>query len=131
MKIVRSKATHQIVKTFFVSTLFLLSACQYDEVLPTEVELPDDPVSYELDIQPIFDGACIQCHGGSISPDLRSGSSFNALTSGNYIDTNAPENSTLYQLLNNLGSSHEGRANPTERALILKWIEEGAIIPEK
>ena len=107
------------------AVLVMVSSCQYDEVLPQVVELPDDPVSYELDIQPFFDAKCTQCHAGSIAPNLSAGVSYDELINNNWINTTTPASSPLYQSID-LGGSMETYASPTERALLLKWIEQGA-----
>ena len=111
---------------FGVLVVLLLSSCQYDEVLPPVVEIPDDPVSYELDIQPFFDAKCNQCHGGSIPPNLSATASYNTLVTGNWIDTDNPSNSRIYQSVD-VGGSMESYATPTEVALLLLWIEQGAL----
>ena len=106
--------------------LVFASSCHYDEVLPREVEIPVDPISYSLEIQPFFDAKCVSCHGGSIPPDLSASVSYNELISGNYIDTTNPENSSLYLSVDN-GGSMEIYATPEERAILLAWIEQGAL----
>lgn len=104
----------------------LFSGCQYDEVLPQEVEIPIDPISYELDIQPFFDAKCVSCHGGSIPPNLSGSTSYNQLISGSWINTIDPENSALYESIA-IGGSMETYATPSERAILLAWIQQGAL----
>lgn len=106
--------------------ILLLTSCTYDEVLPPVVEIPDDPISYELDIQPFFDTKCNQCHGGSIPPNLSANASYNTLVSGNWIDTDNPSSSPLYESVA-VGGSMQAYATPTEVALLLLWIEQGAL----
>lgn len=104
---------------------FFASGCYYDQVVPEVVELPDEPVSYTLDIQPFFDAKCVSCHnGGGIPLDLSPDVSYDALLNG-YINTNDPEGSKLYTKINS-GGSMENYASPTEVAITLKWIQEGA-----
>lgn len=105
---------------------FFASGCYYDQVVPEVVELPDEPVSYTLEMQPFFDAKCASCHnGGGIPLDLSTGVSYDALINGSYINTTDPESSKLYTKIN-IGGSMEQYASPTERAITLKWIEEGA-----
>jgi len=106
--------------------LAFASSCHYDEVLPREVEVPTDPISYDLDIQPFFDAKCVSCHGGSVAPNLSASGSYNELVTGNYINTSNPESSLLYTKID-VGGTMESYATPTERAIILAWIEQGAL----
>lgn len=76
------------------------------------------------DIQPIFNANCITCHGAVKSPDLRTGKSYQALTTGGFV-TAPGETSRLYLQLNS--SSHISRATDTERLKILGWINQGAL----
>lgn len=77
----------------------------------------------QADIQPIFTANCITCHGGSLSPDLRDGKSYNALTKGGYV--NAPaETSKLYTQISS--SSHIARSTEADRLKVLYWITQGA-----
>ncbi len=119
------KIKRQIAGFATMVMMILVTSCRYDEVLPEVVELPDDPVSYALDIQPIFDAKCISCHGGGISPNLSFDVSYNELITNDLINTEDPENSLLYLKITNEGDLHID-ANNNERALLLKWIEEGA-----
>ena len=107
------------------AVLVIASSCQYDEVLPQEVEIPVDPISYSLDIQPFFDAKCVSCHGGSIPPNLSASGSYDVLISGNWINTNDPASSPLYQSIE-VGGSMESYATPTERAILYAWIQQGA-----
>ncbi|MEP1095586.1 MAG: hypothetical protein ABJG78_10775 [Cyclobacteriaceae bacterium] len=111
-----------------LASLFILvftSSCHYDEVLPQVVELPDEPQSYATDIQPFFEAKCNACHGGSIPPNLSASVSYSELISGNYIDTSNPASSPLYTSID-IGGSMETYATPSERAMVLAWIEQGA-----
>ena len=86
--------------------------------------IPDDPVFYSTDIQPIFNAKCVQCHKGAFPPDLRSENSYKALTEGGYVTLPANE-SELYKkgLVSN---SHAAYTDQTERGKILAWIMQGA-----
>jgi mono/diheme cytochrome c family protein len=101
------------------------TSCEYEK---KEALNPDDlpeVVRYSEHIQPVFDANCIKCHNGSTSPDLRSENSYFDLSSGNFIDTDNPENSYLYEKINGSGSMAQ-YADDYDRALILKWITQGA-----
>jgi hypothetical protein len=120
--------------TYLVVALLLtsgLTGCYYDEVatfdgLPTNVSLKND-------VQPIFNRECALpgCHVSPIppghNPDLASGNSHEALTTGGFINTLDPENSVLYLSIT-VGGMPAGRAplNENDKKIILGWITEGA-----
>ncbi len=108
-----------------ISIIFFVASCEWEKTEPLDPSDLPETVSYGEHIQPVFDANCVKCHGGSTAPDLRAENSYFDLTSGNYIDTDIPENSYLYQKIC-CGASMEPYADDYERALILKWIEQGA-----
>lgn len=105
--------------------LLTISACEYKFIDPIEVELPDEPVSFSEQIEPVFQDKCITCHS-STSPILTTGNAYDNLINGNYVDTVMPEQSVLYEKLNDGHPGGNEALSPTELALILKWIREGA-----
>ncbi|WP_372751335.1 hypothetical protein [Labilibaculum sp.] len=108
----------------FLITLCFVS-CEYDIVEVDEIVIPiDQEISFSTDIIPIFTSNCISCHNGGTSPDLRANNAYNSLTNGGYLDVDDPENSELYQVLQE--GSHSTRASATEKELILEWITRGA-----
>ena len=100
------------------------------------------PVSYEAQIQPIFDAECVRCHGegGTAGLDLRPGVSHGNLVdvvSQNYgpallVVEGDPSTSVLHEKVASTGQF--GGAMPPGGAvlpsgdveLIRRWIEEGA-----
>lgn len=107
----------------FILLLLFTTGCYYDKVLPVE---PEGDISYSTDMQPFFDSKCVSCHnGGGVPLDLSPGVSFDALISGNYINASDPASSSLYTKINT-GGSMESYATDSERAITLKWIEQGA-----
>ena len=100
--------------------ILLFGSCE--KVVYPVPELPDT-VSYSLDIQPIWDNKCVDCHNGSRDPDLRPENSYVSLTEGDFIDTN---NAAESELMKKLYGTHDARATETEKQLILLWIKEGA-----
>lgn len=100
-----------------------LSSCDKYSFEPPAVD-PNNPWSLEADIQPVFDANCIACHGGRVSPDLRSGRSHNSLTKGGYVDTPA-EQSRLFNKLST-DPDHTKLITETDRLKILYWIQQGA-----
>ena len=110
----------------FVFIMTFLTSCEKTYLVPEDHPVLDD-VSYSTDMQPFFDAKCISCHnGGGIPLNLDASVSYDALISGNYIDNNNPADSKLYTKIIQ-GGSMESYATPSERALTLKWIEEGAL----
>jgi len=112
------------------SVILILSAviysCEYDHPVPITIE--DEPVSFSTQIQPIFDAGCngSGCHStGAIPPDLTTANSYSSLLLNDMIETVNPASSELYTSLSS-GSMKSYVSSPTDAALILKWIEQGA-----
>ncbi len=101
-------------------------SCEYVTIEPKDVVIPDTPVSYKTDVEPVFALLnCTQCHPGLSKPDLRVDKSYASLISNNLLDTTTPANSKLMVYINN-GHNTAANMTPTQKALILKWITEGA-----
>lgn len=109
-----------IIFAAVLTGILLFDSCE--KVVYPIPELPDT-VSYSLDIQPVWDSKCINCHNGGRDPDLRPEHSHDALVNGGYVDTGNPANSELMQTLY---GTHDSRATEADKQLILLWIEEGA-----
>lgn len=122
--------TIQLVTALMFMMVF--SQCYYDDVLNEPVEpVTDKVVSFQADIIPIFDAGCngSGCHNtGGTAPDLTPARAYNALKSGNYIDTNTPANSELYQWMAGLRNTPMPLTGPnaSNNALVLGWIQQGA-----
>jgi hypothetical protein len=106
------------------SLLVILAACTKYEIPkpPCPEDLPTN-VSFSADVQPIFDAGCVMCHGGAQVPDLRPDWSYDELIDGEYVDTDFPCSSKLYETLT---GSHADRIEEDEVLTILGWIDEGA-----
>ena len=114
-------------KVGFIALLLLagLWACEYESIVPIVVEVPDG-VKYSEQVAPIFDEAgCTGCHAGGISPNFTPSESWDALVNGGYVDTETPENSKVMVKIDS-GHGTAGNLSIEDKALILKWIEEGA-----
>ena len=121
----------KIFQFLVVITLSLMTfSCYYDE-FPDESNLPiPADVSYQGDIQPLFNQNCISCHGGNIAPDLRSGSSRAALISGNFVIPSDAANSILYKALKGEGAPlmpPSGAISTAKINLVKSWIDDGAL----
>lgn len=114
-----------VIILFAFSLVFLVFSCEKYSYEPPSLN-PDEEISFQSDIIPIFKNNCVGCHGGSISPDLRAGNAYESLMDG-YISSdpeNDPESSEIYQKLQE--SSHSARASEIEKLKILSWIRQGA-----
>ncbi len=102
------------------------SSCHWHTIEPQEIEPISDNVSFSTDIQPIFESKCVSCHTGR-DPVLNSGSSYNSLTTGNYLNTGSPSTSPFYvKLSTDQHPSAGGTFSPSELTLLLAWIQQGA-----
>jgi len=113
--------------TLFIGVLMIgMVSCEYVTIVPEEVVIPDTPVSFKTDVEPIFIQLnCTQCHPGLHQPDFNVNKSYASMMANNVIDTQNPAGSVLIQYID---AKHNSAANmtATQRALILKWITEGA-----
>lgn len=105
--------------------LIIITSCEYKFIDPIEIELPDEPVSFSEQIEPIFQNKCITCHS-STSPILTIGNAYNSLNDGNYINVIVPESSKLYEKVSGGHPGGNSSLSAEELALILKWITDGA-----
>ena len=104
----------------------VLWSCEYETIVPKNVDLNDDPVSYSTQVAPIFvEINCTSCHSGGNAPDLREDKSYDALMSGELINVSSPASSKLVEKINS-GHGTSGNMSALQKALILKWIEQGA-----
>jgi len=100
-----------------------ISSCEKYSFMPPVIN-PIDTIHFETDIQPIFSANCITCHNTLRSPDLREGKSYDALTTGGYV--NQPgETSILYTQMNK--SDHKARSTDADKQKVLIWINQGAL----
>jgi len=77
-------------------------------------------------VAPVFVNAgCTGCHSGGTAPDLRADKSYNSLTTGNYVNVSDPASSKIVMKINS-GHGTSNTISATDKALLLKWIEEGA-----
>lgn len=108
--------------------LIMLSACEYDFIVPApEAVAPppeSDTISYSQDIQPFFDKSCVSCHQGGIAPDLRPAKSYSALVPA-FVVAKEPENSKLYTKCAP-GGSMAPYTTSAELSLMKRWINAGA-----
>jgi hypothetical protein len=116
------------IRQIFVALIFIaavagLSSCEKYSFLTPKVD-PTVIVSFQTEIQPIFNEKCVTCHGGTQFPNLSDGKSFSSLTKAGFI-TAPGETSGLYLQMNK--SSHISRSSDTEKQKVLNWINQGAL----
>ncbi|MGD0581960.1 MAG: hypothetical protein ABR974_03320 [Bacteroidales bacterium] len=107
-----------------LAVLGAISSCEKYTYTPPVLNIADT-VHFEAQIQPIFNGICINCHNGGQSPDLRDGKSYNSLTTGGFVNLPA-ETSILYTHITT-NSQHIPRTTDLQKQQILVWIEQGAL----
>ena len=108
--------------------MLVMAACDYEFIDPVETEVPDQ-VSFSNDVMPIFNQSCNMsgCHvEGHPAVDLSPGNAYGDISDKNLVDVQNPQQSRLYSILVESGSSHGGRSTPGQQAIILKWIKQGA-----
>jgi len=134
MKVLGSKSIGIIISWWFIIIGIINTSCEHD-VGPIILDSGNSgPVSYQGDIQPIFNASCIGCHDEFHQfIDLRSCCSYDQLWTGGagapYVNTENPEQSKLYRhLTGDLPLMPVfGSLPDREIELVLKWIEEGGI----
>lgn len=105
-----------------------LNSCYYDTLVEEPVqEIPNDPddpnyveISFNSDIQPIFNNNCVGCHS-VVNPNLTAGNAYTNLVP-EYVTAGDSDASKLY---NQISSGH-GDASNNDIELIKAWIEQGA-----
>jgi hypothetical protein len=122
-------------KILSVLALIIISvglwSCQWHTIQPIDYT-PDpndtlDTISFSAEIQPIFNSKCIACHTTQ-SPTLTAANSYNNLINGGYIDTANPEASVIYlKLKDEQHPSPSGTFTGAQLALLLQWIQQGAL----
>ena len=125
------KIYQRILVLGLVSFMVFMSSCEKESFVPAPPAdpndtIPADSISYSADMQPFWDAACIQCHGGTIAPNLSTGVSYDALIDGGYIDLANPTGSELYTKIAP-GGSMEQYSTSANTSMTLQWIEEGAL----
>jgi len=131
------KTTRVIFQLFLCTTAVATlawSSCRKDTG-PLVIPLPvTAPVSFQNDIQPLFNSSCISCHNAS-HPYLQLDSccSYYELlftgTNAPYVDTlNPPESRIIKRMTGEIGPAMPltGTLPQSEIDLVLRWIEEGA-----
>jgi len=120
----------RLLRLLFLSGILLtmLTACEYDFIVPPPPTPPGDTTSFSLKIQPFFNTKCNSCHA-TRNPILTTGNSYNSIISGSYVIAGNPNTSELYLVCKPAGSGGIDMSmytSPEELILIYNWIKEGA-----
>ena len=111
-----------------------LTSCT-DYVLEKPVVVVPDSVKFVANIVPIFNLSCNKspCHAkGGQAPDLSALNAYTSLTFYGFVDADAAASDSLYAKSSPLyikitSGSMKDKATDQDRALILKWIQQGAL----
>jgi hypothetical protein len=127
MDIVNKKKVRGIGYVLIISVatfIFGMEACTWDTI----GDVTPEHVSFTSDIIPFFEASCAitGCHvAAGIKPNLSAVTAYSTLTSGDYISSPATaEQSKIYEKIST--GSMAKYATSQERALVLKWIQQGA-----
>jgi len=121
------KLAYKILPYILIGFLMLIvwQSCEWEKMDPVEVSDLPETVSFSMHVQPIFNINCTQCHNGTTPPNLLPDDSYIELIGGAYIKTDDPGQSKFYKAID-LGGSMYQYASDLDRAMILKWITQGA-----
>ncbi len=127
-----SNSKIQVILLFITFGLISFGGCYYDNSIVDGNEEFSGDVSFNNDVIVIFNKDCNTsgCHNtGGIKPDLSSASAYNSLINGNYLNTENPEESELYQWMKGNKSIPMPVSGPniSYNAKILAWIKQGSL----
>jgi len=115
----------------FIFTMVIgITGCYKDTIIPEGAIDPDGPpqsVSFSKDLAPIFNTKCAisGCHvSGAHKPYLATAVSYQAVTSGGFVNTIVPKDSKLYTMIN--GEMKEYIPSAADRQKVYDWIRNGA-----
>jgi len=115
----------------FILTLGLFfTSCYKDVILPEAAVDPDgppQPVSYSLDLAPLFNSSCALsgCHVvGGHKPYMSTDISYQQIVNGGFVNTDIPKQSILYIQIN--GDMREHIPSAKDRQKVYDWIRNGA-----
>jgi hypothetical protein len=100
--------------------LVFMFSCEKYSFDPPEVD-PNEEISFQEVLIPIFDNKCVGCHSGGIPPNLTADEAYESITD-DYIN-DVPEESEIYTKLE---EGHVTSITDIELQQILIWIQQGA-----
>lgn len=126
----------KIYQLLIMGTLGLTATSCYKDALP-EAPVPAN-VSYQKDVQAIFNKNCIGCHKASLAPDLTASNSYLSLTTlpalpapqEVFVEKGNANASILFQAMTGNGAPlmpPNGKLSASKLAIVEKWINDGAL----
>ena len=120
------------LKLLFCLIIFVACSDSNDDEKEEIVVVPEI-VSYQMDVQPLFDSSCTSCHGnkGKLSLSTYQNTMKGGESGSAVIPNNGPE-SLLVKKLNGTASGQampldsRYKWNESKIALVTKWIDQGA-----
>jgi hypothetical protein len=117
------------------AAIVVMVSCEYEFIEVVTPEPPDpndstvDTVYFSAQIEPIFaNSQCLNCHNGSIPPDLRAGNSYNSIVSDGLVTAGDPDASKIYWYPHPVTGTHSTKYSSIDEAnLIFSWINQGAL----
>lgn len=115
---------------FFFMAVIGLTGCYRDVVLPdTPVDPngPPQPVSYNLDLAPMFNTKCAlsDCHvSGAHKPYMTTDISYNQIVNGGFVNVSIPNQSELMIMLK--GEMGQYMPSAKDQQKVYDWIRNGA-----
>lgn len=111
---------------WFAGLLIFAFACEKYSFDPPAVD-PNEEISFQEVLIPIFESKCAGCHNGSVPPDLRPGRAYESLTRTARYITDDPENKAEESLIyTKLEEGHAPSISQVELLQILYWVQQGA-----
>jgi hypothetical protein len=108
----------------------LFMGCYRDVINPgTDPNGPPQNVSFSGDLVPIFSNNCALsgCHDGTAhKPALTPDKAFTSLTTGGYVNTLVPAQSTIYLALKSGAMPPSGGLKSSDVQKVYDWIRNGA-----
>lgn len=119
-----------ILSGIIVMTVFGLTGCYKDIILPDAAIDPDAPpqaISFKTDLAPMLISKCATsgCHTtGGKKPYLAMPGAYEQIVNGGYVNTLIPKQSIFYTKIN--GDMKEYIQSAADRQKIYDWIRNGA-----
>lgn len=122
-----------IFLTVIIGLVLFLESCQYKSTIEPIIPPPDptEPIYFATQVVPIWNtnDKCTKCHNtGGTAPDLTAANAYAAIIDS-YVDVDNPASSIIYAFPHPDTDTHSWGTSYTlgEAAILLQWIEQGAV----
>jgi hypothetical protein len=118
----------KIYLVFIVVMAVIMSSCSYNVYVPEEAPPIDSTKVFSLatDVQPIFDGKCVSCHGDTKGLHLEAENAYDNIVPNN-VNLEIPEESLIYEYPSPSGLHSGPKYTAEEAQIVLQWIKQGAL----